>query len=77
MWTITVTELEPPQFYNKDKQQTSGDYTQTQQLKHGQSLSVFEFKDTHYRDIKVYKRDSETNWLLKGATSFYSLANLI
>ena len=30
MWTITVTELEPPQFYNKDKQQTSGDYTQTQ-----------------------------------------------
>ena len=68
MWTITVTELEPPQFYNKDKQQTSGDYTQTQQLKHGQSLSVFEFKDTHYRDIKVYKRDSETNWLLKGAT---------
>lgn len=67
-WTITVTELEPTQFYNKDKQQTSGDYTQTQQLKHGQALSVFEFKDTHYRDIKVFKRDSETNWLLKGAT---------
>lgn len=66
-WTITVTELEPPDLYNKDKQQTSGDYTQTQQLKFGQELSPFEFKDTSYRDILIRKYDSTNTWLLQGA----------
>lgn len=67
-WTITVTEVEMPDKYNKDKQESTNDYTITQQLKRNQSLSVFEFKDTHYRDIKVTKYDSQTHWLLAGAT---------
>lgn len=67
-WTITVTETEMPQYYNKDKQEASGDYTLTQTLKWGQSLSVFEFKDTHYRDIMVMKLDDETGKALEGAT---------
>jgi len=67
-WTITVTETHMPDKYNKDKQEATGDYTLTQQLKYGQSLAVFTFKDTHYRDIKVTKRDAQTNWPLAGAT---------
>ena len=66
-WTITVTEVEPPDLYNLDRQESTGDYTITQQLKWGQSLSVFEFKDTHYRDVKVYKWDAQTGWPLAGA----------
>ena len=67
-WTITVTELEMPDKYNKDKQDSSGDYTQTQQLKYGQSLAVFEFKDTHFRDLRITKRDLSNTWALADAT---------
>lgn len=67
-WTITVTELYPTAGYNRDKQLTSGDYTQTQQLKFGQDKTMFTFEDTSFRSIKVIKKDAETNWLLSGAT---------
>ena len=67
-WTITVTELYPTDGYNRDKQLTSGDYTQTQQLKFGQDVTEFTFEDTSFRNIKVIKKDAETNWLLSGAT---------
>lgn len=67
-WTITVTETEMPEGYNKDKQQASGDYTLTKQLKFGQSLVEFLFKDTSFRSINVTKRDAETGWALDGAT---------
>lgn len=67
-WTVTVTETEMPEGYNKDKQEASGDYTLTQQLKFGQDLVEFEFKDTSFRDIEIIKRDSETGWALAGAT---------
>jgi len=53
--TVTVTEVEMPDKYNKDKQESSGDYTLTQQLKFGQHITIFEFTDTHYRDIEVYQ----------------------
>lgn len=66
-WTITVTEIKAPDLYNRDLQE-GGTYTQTQQLKHDQSITEFIFEDTHYKDLTVYKRDAETNWLLKGAT---------
>lgn len=66
-WTITVTEIKAPDLYNRDLQEGST-YTQTQQLKHDQALTEFVFEDTHYKDLTVYKRDAETNWLLKGAT---------
>lgn len=66
-WTVTVTEIKAPDLYNRDLQE-GGTYTQTQQIKLGQSLTEFVFEDTHYKDITVYKRDAETNWLLSGAT---------
>ena len=66
-WTVTVRELTPTDKYNKDKQQESGDYTVTKALAKGQSLLEFEFKDTHYRSIRVTKKDSQTDWLLAGA----------
>ena len=67
-WTVTVTETEMPEGYNKDKQEATGDYTQTQLLKYGQDLATFEFKDTSFRAIEVIKRDKETGWALAGAT---------
>lgn len=67
-WTVTVTEVTPPDKYNKDKQDATGDYTQTAQLAFGQSVVEFEFLDTSYRKIKVTKRDADTNWPLAGAT---------
>ncbi|MDE7242569.1 MAG: hypothetical protein K2O18_01135 [Oscillospiraceae bacterium] len=67
-WTVTVTELMPAANYNRDKQLSSGDYTQTQQLKFGQSACKFTFEDTSFRSIKVYKKDAETRWLLAGAS---------
>lgn len=66
-WTVTVRELTPTDKYNKDKQQESGDYTVTKALAKGQSLLEFEFKDTHYRSIRVTKKDAQTDWLLAGA----------
>ena len=67
-WTITVTEVEAPDKYNKDVQASSGTLSLTQQLKIGQSLSAFEFLDTSYRDILVYKRDAIDGTPLAGAT---------
>ncbi len=67
-WTITVTEVEAPEGYNKDLQATTNSFTLTQQLKVGQKLSVFEFQDTALRDILVYKRDAVNGNLLAGAT---------
>ncbi len=67
-WTVTVTEIKPTTGYNKDKQESSGDYTQTQELKWGQDVMEFEFEDTSYRKIKVKKLDYDTNWPLMGAT---------
>lgn len=69
-YTINVTELHAPQFYNKDRQleSTGGrDYTLTGQLHPGQDHIDFTFYDTHYRSLKVIKIDAETNWELKGA----------
>ena len=67
-WTITVTEVEATDKYNKDVQASSGTLSLTQQLKTGQGLSVFEFLDTHYRDILVYKRDAVDGTPLAGTT---------
>lgn len=66
-WTVTVTEIKAPDLYNRDLQE-GGTYTQTQKLIKGQEILEFVFEDTHYKDLTVYKRDAETNWLLKGAT---------
>ena len=67
-WTITVQETEMPDKYNKDKQDASGDYTLTQTLKWGQSYAEFVFKDTHFRDLRITKRDSSNTWTLADAT---------
>ena len=66
-WTVTVTETIMPEFYNKDKQEESGDWMVTKQLLPGQSLLEFDFTDTHYRDLLVRKYDSTNSWLLQGA----------
>lgn len=66
-WTITVTEIEAPPGYNKDKQKSSGDYTQTQRLNFQQKVTEFTFEDTSYRKIRVSKLDAKTGWHLKGA----------
>jgi len=66
-WTVTVTEVKAPDLYNKDLQE-GGTFTLTQKLVKGQEKTEFVFEDTHYKDLTVYKRDAETNWLLKGAT---------
>lgn len=66
-WGVTVTEVNTPEFYNKDKQTDSGDYTKTGTLGPQASKITFEFEDTHYRDLLVKKKDSETGWPLKGA----------
>ena len=66
-WTVTVTETIMPEFYNKDKQEESGDWTVTKQLLPGQELLEFDFTDTHYRDLLVRKYDSTNSWLLQGA----------
>lgn len=65
-WGITVQEIHAPPNYNKDKQD-SGDYTKTSVLKFGAETIVFEFEDTSYRDIKVTKKDADTDWPLAGA----------
>lgn len=69
-YTINVTELHAPQFYNKDRQlESTGsrDYTLSGQLHPGETHIDFEFYDTHYRSVKVIKIDAETKWELKGA----------
>lgn len=68
--TIRVTEQQPTQFYNRDKQLGSPvgqDYTLTGELGPNQKVIAFDFYDTHYRSLKVTKIDSETGWELKGA----------
>ena len=75
-WTITVQEEEMPAFYNKDKQDATGDYTQTQTLKWGQSYAEFEFKDTHFRDLRITKRDLSNTWTLADATFTLDSLNL-
>lgn len=74
-WGVTVTEIHVPDKYNKDKQE-SGDYTITKNLEANQSLLVFDFVDTHYRDIKVIKRDASNTWLLKDAVFKLESINL-
>ena len=65
---ITVTELTPPQTYNRDGQvENANSYSITKTLIAGETKIDFEFTDTEYRDIRVYKRDAQTNWLLSGA----------
>ena len=66
-WGITVQEIGVPDLYNKDKQADSGDYTKTSVLKFGADTIEFEFEDTSYRDIKVIKKDADTDWPLAGA----------
>lgn len=75
-WTITVQETEMPDKYNKDKQDASGDYTLTQTLKWGQSYAEFVFKDTHFRDLRITKRDSSNTWTLADATFTLDSLNL-
>lgn len=75
-WTITVQEVEMPDKYNKDKQDASGDYTLTQTLKWGQKYAEFVFKDTHFRDLRITKRDSSNTWTLADATFTLDSLNL-
>ena len=75
-WTITVQETEMPDKYNKDKQDASGDYTLTQTLKWGQSYAEFVFKDTHFRDLRITKRDKSNTWTLADATFTLDSLNL-
>lgn len=78
-WAITVTELEMPEKYNKDRQEGSegGDgYTITKHLQPDQKLIEFTFKDTHYRDVRVIKRDASNTWLLEGTTFHLESINL-
>ena len=66
-WGIIVQEIGVPDNYNKDKQEDSGDYTKTGVLEFGAKTIEFEFEDTSYRDIKVTKKDADTDWPLAGA----------
>lgn len=66
-WGVTVTEVNVPDKYNKDKQEESGDYTITKTLQGNQSVLEFDFVDTHYRDLLVRKYDSTNSWLLADA----------
>lgn len=66
-WTVQVSEVKAPELYNRDKVDTAG-WTQTFELQNGQTFATFTFEDTHYRDIKVAKRDKDTGELLAGAT---------
>lgn len=66
-WGVTVTEVNVPDHYNKDKQEESGDYTITKNLQGNQSVLQFDFVDTHYRDLLIRKYDSTNTWLLQGA----------
>ncbi|EOS63871.1 hypothetical protein C816_03645 [Oscillibacter sp. 1-3] len=75
-WTITVQEEEMPDKYNKDKQDASGDYTLTQTLKWGQEYAEFTFKDTHFRDLRITKRDKSNTWTLADATFTLDSLNL-
>ena len=65
-----------PDKYNKDKQDASGDYTLTQTLKWGQSYAEFVFKDTHFRDLRITKRDKSNTWTLADATFTLDSLNL-
>ena len=66
-WTISVTEISAPFGWNRDKQ-TGDTYTLTQELKLGEALENFVFKDTSYRSVQVTKKDADTDWPLAGAT---------
>ncbi len=59
-----------------NKQDTSGDYALTQTLKWGQSYAEFLFKDTHFRDLRITKRDSSNTWTLADATFTLDSINL-
>ena len=70
-WGVSVTEVAVPDNYNKDSQPLGTDetrqYTLTGTLGPQQSKIEFTFEDTSYRDIKVTKKDAETDWPLAGA----------
>lgn len=66
-WTITVTEIVPPDNYNLDKQASSGDYTQTAQLRVTMDPIQFVFTNVEYRDIHVTKKDDLNSNTLAGA----------
>lgn len=65
-WTITVTEINATEDYNRDPVDVNG-WTQTKTLSLGMSKIDFEFTDTHYRDIWVTKSDADNGWKLGGA----------
>lgn len=65
-WTITVTEINASEDYNRDPVDVNG-WTQTKTLSLGMSKIDFEFTDTHYRDIWVTKSDADNGWKLGGA----------
>ena len=67
---MRVTEVKPPHHYNLDKQHGSiagQEYTLSAQLGPNQNHIEFTFEDTHYRNLKVRKIDSETGWGLANA----------
>lgn len=69
-YTVKATEVTPPHHYNLDKQHASNqgaEYTLSGQLGPNQQHIEFTFEDTHYRNLKVRKIDSETGWGLKDA----------
>jgi len=66
-WTVTATEVKAPDKYNLDDQPSGTGTSITHKLQYGQSLVNFEFSDTHYRDIKIIKKDDQTKELLQGA----------
>ena len=61
-WTVTVTELSPPDSYFAPKV-----LTQTNEIIKGQALSPFSFKNTPFPDVLAYKYDGKTSLPLAGA----------
>lgn len=65
-WTITVTEINATENYNRDRVDVNG-WKESKPLTLGMSKVSFEFADTHYRDIWVTKSDADNGWKLGGA----------
>ena len=61
-WTVTVTEVSPPDGYFEPDEKT-----QTNELRKGQTLSPFVYKNQPFPDVLAYKTDAKTAVPLEGA----------
>lgn len=74
-WAVEVTETKVPDKYNLDDQPEGVGATITKVLQYQAKALEFNFVDTSYRDIKVVKMDTQTNWPLRDATFILHCVN--